>query len=700
VAGDVIDLLEGRRLETGPVEQAGEQRELHHWRRGDQEGIEWLLLDKQGTSTNTLDEEVLSELESVLEELERDRPTGLVLRSAKANGFVAGAEIRDFRGVRERNVIEERIRRGHAVLDRLDRFPAPTIALIHGFCLGGGLELALACDYRIARDDAELGFPEVRLGLHPGLGGVERLTRLVAPHRAMPMMLTGKPVPAGKAKALGLIDVVTQERHFANAVRAALRGDIERRGGGVTASTMNTAPARHALALQMRRKTEQRVRPEHYPAPFALIDLWQKHGGSPDELRAAETRSFAELLTGDAAQNLIRVFFLRERLKALGKTSDASFNHVHLVGAGTMGGDIAAWCALQGLTVTLEDQKAAMVGPAIKRACALFDDKTASRAEARAARDRLIPDLEGHGVAKADIVIEAVPEKLDLKRQIYARLEPRMRPDAVLATNTSSILLERLREGLQDPSRFVGTHFFNPATKLPLVELVRHDGASEATIARALAFVTRIDRLPAPIKSAPGFLVNRALMPYLLETLTLLDEGVPAEVIDEAAEAFGMPMGPVALADQVGLDICLHVAEVLKQDLDQPLPEIPRWFRDRVEEGKLGKKTGQGLYAYKDGEPQKKKLETEPDEELRDRLILPLVNACIACRRGGIVDDDDVADAAMIFGTGFAPFRGGPLHYAKARGTGAIVATLEGLAGKHGPRFRPDPGWRSIVKAG
>jgi 3-hydroxyacyl-CoA dehydrogenase / enoyl-CoA hydratase / 3-hydroxybutyryl-CoA epimerase len=696
VATQVIDTLAERQLETGAAEQPGGDRELRHWRRQrDEEGIEWLLLDKHGTRTNTLDEAVLGELQGMLEELVRTPPRGLVVRSAKAGGFIAGADLGEFRGLCDRDIIEARIRRGLAVLDRLERFPAPTIALIHGFCLGGGLELALACRYRIARDDAELGFPEVRLGLHPGLGGVARLTRLVAPHQAMPMMLTGKPVPAEKARALGLVDVVTQERHVANAVRAAVRGDLERRGGGVAVAAMNLAPARHALAPQMRRKTEQKVRREHYPAPFALIDLWQKHGGSREELGRAETASFAELLSGDAAQNLIRTFFLRERLKALGK-GGGGFSRVHVVGAGAMGGDIAAWCALQGLTVTLEDREAGMIGPAIKRACGLFEAQTRLRTEARAARDRLIPDLKGYGVAKADIVIEAVPEKPDLKQEIYARLEPRMRPDAVLATNTSSILLERLRDRLQDPSRFVGTHFFNPATKLPLVELVRHDGASDATIARALAFVIRIDRLPAPVRSAPGFLVNRALMPYLLETLVLLDEGVPAETIDEAAEAFGMPMGPVALADQVGLDICLHVAEVLKRDLDQPLPEIPRWLSDRVKEGKLGKKTGQGLYAYKDGEPRKKKLETAPDEELGDRLILPLINACVACRRESVVEDDDVADAAMIFGTGFAPFRGGPLHYAKARGVNDIIAVLERLEQKHGARFKPDPGWRAI----
>jgi 3-hydroxyacyl-CoA dehydrogenase/enoyl-CoA hydratase/3-hydroxybutyryl-CoA epimerase len=359
-----------------------------------------------------------------------------------------------------------------------------------------------------------------------------------------------------------------------------------------------------------------------------------------------------------------------------------------------MGADIAAWCALHGRTVTVADTERERLGTLCRRAAELFDDK-AHGVERGRAWDRLIPDFKSQGVSRADLVIEAVPEKLQLKRELYAQVEPRMKPGAILATNTSSIRLEPLAEGLARPERFLGLHFFNPVPKMELVEVVAHARCAADTLAAARSFVVAIDRLPAPVRSAPGFLVNRALMPYLMEALVLLDEGRKAEEIDAAARAFGMPTGPIELADLVGLDICLDVADRLKSEVEEPLPDIPQWLRDKVARGELGKKSGQGLYAYENGTP-RKGAAAAADEGLQDLLMLPLLNACVACLRSGVVADERTLDGALVFGTGFAPFRGGPLHHARTRGIDEVVERLRALQRERGARFAPDAGWERL----
>jgi 3-hydroxyacyl-CoA dehydrogenase / enoyl-CoA hydratase / 3-hydroxybutyryl-CoA epimerase len=695
-----LAVLGKRNLELGPFAREDVQQEpgpWAHWRmRTDEDGIVWLLFDRKDASANTLSEPVLAELNDVLGKIERDAPRGVVIRSAKPAGFVAGADIAQFRGVTDVAELEMLLSRGHAVLDRLDRLPTLTVAVIHGYCLGGGLELALACDCRIAVDDASFGFPEVLLGLHPGLGGTVRLPRLINPVAAMTMMLTGRTERARRARRLRLVDAVTQERHVRGAVRAAVDGELRRSKQDFVGALLNTRPARQLLARRMAGEAAKRAQRAHYPAPYALIDLWVEHGSNADAMQQAEIASFAKLLVGDTAQNLVRVFFLRENLK---KLADGAWSgrRVHVVGAGTMGGDIAAWCAWQGLVVTLADTNRDAIGGAVKRAAELYGKiGRDNRRRVRDALDRLIPDLRGDGAANADLVIEAVPENLDLKRKIFAAIEPRLKPGAILATNTSSIPLEALCENLARPQLFVGIHFFNPVSRLQVVEVVGHDQVAPEVLAEACAFLGRIDRLPAPVKSAPGFLVNRALTPYLLEALIMLDAGVKKEAIDQAAKDFGMPMGPIELADEVGLDVCLHVADTLRGSLHRDMPEAPQWLRDKVAKGELGKKTGIGLYEWKDGRAVKSHEDVAPPADASDRLILPMLDACVTCLREGVVGDEAVLDGAMIFATGFAPFRGGPLHYARTRGVADVRATLERLAAQYGPRFTPDPGWDSL----
>src|SRR3954454_10915937 len=693
----IMNALGDRVLELGPTpDAAGPYKNFKLTR--DADGVAWLLFDREGTSANTLSADLIEELDKVLAELESHRPAGLVIRSAKKSGFIAGADVNAFRGATDPRLVETAIGRAHAVVDRLEALKIPTVAVIHGFCLGGGLEVALACQSRIAIEGARFGFPEVMLGLHPGLGGTARFTQLVNPMQAMPLMLTGKTIDARKAKSLGLVDAVTHERHVRNAVKDAVSGRLERARPGIFNTVFGFGSVRGFVASRMRREAGKAAPAEHYPAPYALIDLWVKHGGDRRAMLRAEQPSFAKLMVTPTSQNLIRVFFLREQMKKAAGSGN-TIRHVHVIGAGAMGGDIAAWCAGQGLRVSLADMKAEPIAGAVKRAAELYGKIIRKPTEVRDALDRLIPDMDGESVRNADLIIEAVPEKLELKQKVYAGLEPRMKPGAILATNTSSIPLQDLRTTLARPERLVGLHFFNPVSRLQLVEVVSHDGNDTQVLKEALAFVGAIDRLPLPVKSSPGFLVNRALTPYMLEAMVMLDEKIDQRLIDAAAEQFGMPMGPIELADQVGLDICLDVGDMLRSKFGDQLPPAPAWLRDKVAKGELGRKTGKGFYIWKDGKADtaaSSPSAAPPSAEMIDRLILPLSNVCVACLREGIVDNADVVDGAVIFGTGYAPFRGGPLNYARSRGLDNVVSTLDALTDKFGKRFTPDPGWETF----
>ncbi|MGN6117663.1 MAG: 3-hydroxyacyl-CoA dehydrogenase NAD-binding domain-containing protein [Nitrobacter sp.] len=690
----IMDVLADRVLELGPTPDAGGPYRNFKLTR-DADGVAWVLFDRADASANTLSADVLEEFDAILTGLENQRPTGIVIRSAKTSGFIAGADVNEFCGATDAREVETKIGRAHAVIDRLEALKIPSVAVIHGFCLGGGLEVALACQMRIAIDDARFGFPEVMLGLHPGLGGTARFTELISPVQAMTLMLTGKTIDARKAKSLGLVDAVTQERHVRNAVKDAVAGRLKRARPGAMNSLLNFGPVRGFLGSRMRREAEKTAPREHYPAPYALIDLWETHGGDKAAMLTNEKRSFADLMVTPTAQNLIRVFFLREQMKKLAGSGN-TVKHLHVIGAGAMGGDIAAWCAHQDIRVTLADMKPDAIAGAIKRAADLYGKIVRKRTEIRDTLDRLMPDLGGEGVRNADLIIEAVPEKLELKQKVYAGIEPNMKPGAILATNTSSIPLQDLRTTLQHPERLIGLHFFNPVSRLQLVEVVSHDAADPQILKQALAFVGAIDRLPLPVKSSPGFLVNRALTPYMLEAMVMLDEKIDKTVIDAAAEKFGMPMGPIELADQVGLDICLAVGDMLRSKFGDLLPPTPAWLREKVTKGELGRKTGKGFYTWRDGKADKGSPAPNPSQvtpEMIDRLVLPMSNVCVACLREGIVDNADVVDGAMIFGTGYAPFRGGPLNYARTRGPQDVADTLRTLAQKFGDRFAPDAGW-------
>jgi 3-hydroxyacyl-CoA dehydrogenase/enoyl-CoA hydratase/3-hydroxybutyryl-CoA epimerase len=658
---------------AGDNKAAGTTMTLKHWKLdADGDGFAWLTIDRAGASINSLSAEVLEELRSVLSDLAAAPPKGLVIRSGKDNGFIAGADIDDFERIKTVDDAIAIVKRGWDVFNQLAAAPYPTLALIRGFCLGGGLELALACRYRVVVDEpgTRLGLPEVMLGIVPGWGGMRRLPRLAGAPAALDLLLTGKTIDARRAKKLGVADECVPTRIMMNTARGVLlAAPPPRRLPFLLSLTLNPL-VRPIIAAQARKQVAARARRDHYPAPYAILDIWVKHDGDALAPPPSDPASIAHLIQTPTAMNLIRVFRLQERLKAFGRDDAVKAGHVHVVGAGTMGGDIAAWCALRGLTVTMQDQAPERLKPAMQRAGKLFTDRLKDARRVRDAFDRLIPDVAGDGAVRADVIIEAIFENLEAKRELFLALEAKAKPSALLATNTSSIPLEQIGAPLKDPGRLIGLHFFNPVSRMMLVEIVHGANTHGELIARGCAFTRQIDKLPLPVKSAPGFLVNRILAPYLIEAMRCVDEGIAPETVDEAALEFGMPMGPIELADTVGLDICLAVGKMLGEGT-----EPPKNLVELTAAGKLGRKSKRGFYDWSSGKAAKRKAGPVPPG-LADRLIRPYVAEAQAAHADGIVADADLVDAGAIFGTGFAPFRGGPLHYAASSGSPSPSASI------------------------
>ena len=636
-----------------------------HWQLEiDAEGIAWATFDKAGESTNSLSSAAMNELGQMLDRLDANPPRGLVFRSGKAAGFIAGADIQEFTRLDTPGKGLELVTRGWNLFNRLAAVRYPTLALVRGHCLGGGLELALACRYLLAVDEpgTKMGLPEVMLGIFPGWGGMLRLPQRVGPQAALDMMLTGKSIDAQRAKRMGLADDCVPPRVMESAAKILLVSDTPRRPLPFLQRLLN-GPFKGLVASAARKQVAKRARPEHYPAPYAIIDIWARHRGNA----LAAPQLIDGIIRSNTARNLVRVFFMQERLKGFGKETSFQARRVHVVGAGVMGGDIAAWFALRGLTVTLQDQGIEKIAPALKRAYAAWGKRIRDKRQLRDVMDRLIPDPEGQGAAQADVVIEAIYENLEAKHALLKKLEAEMKPDAVLATNTSSLKLEDLRTVLANPARLVGIHFFNPVAKMPLVEVVSAAGGDPEMARRAAAFVKQIDRLPLPVNSAPGFLVNAVLGPYMLAAMRAVDEGIAPETVDEAMLTFGMPMGPIELVDMVGLDVAMAAGK----GLAGAHVDLPRCLLERFNAGHLGKKTGRGFYDHASGSGGKgagKGAAGVVPTGLAERLLKPLLERTQQLVAEGIVADADLADAGVIFGTGFAPFTGGPLNYLKQQG--------------------------------
>ncbi len=671
--------------------------QLQHWKLDvDAQNLAWLWFDRGGNDTNTFSTEALQELRKLCEHLRQMAPKGLAILSAKENGFAAGADIDEFTRIKDAEEAQRFLVLGNEVFDEVERLPFPTLAMIHGFCMGGGTELALACRYRLADDGPKtrMALPEVMIGIVPGWGGAKRMPKLIGAAHALDLMLTGRGVDGRKAKKMGLVDAVTPKRHFPNAVRQLLLEAPPRYKPPFKAAITNAPVVRSIVASASLSQVAKRARRDHYPAPYAIVELWRDFGGDVRNVPREHPASMQSLFKHPTTANLIRLFKLQDRLKGLGKADVAPVRHLHVIGAGAMGGDIAAWSALRGVTVTLQDLAPERIAPAVKRASELYTKRLKQPHLVQAAMDRLIPDVAGSGVAKADLVIEAIVENAEVKKKLFAQIEPRMKEGAILASNTSSIPLQELLPALKRPERLVGLHFFNPVPQMMLVEVVESPRTQPAVMLAGQAFARQIDKLPMPCKSAPGFLVNRVLTPYLNEAMLMVDEGVPPETIDAAAKDFGMPMGPIELADMVGLDIGWAVG----QELAKPGAVVPKKLKELVDAKRFGKKTGQGFYKWVKGKPVKGSAGTGSVDlkALADRLVLPALNEAVACVREKIVADADLCQAGIVFGTGFAPHRGGPIQYIRQRGKPELLAILEELRKKHGERFVADPGWESL----
>ena len=626
----------------------------------DSKNICWAKLDVKGKSVNVLTQEVMLDLAKLLDWLEEnDNLRGFGFMSGKPGGFIYGADISEFELYKSATDVLHHMQFVHGLFDRIERLKVPTCVGIDGIAVGGGLEIALAFDHIIitGNDKTKLGFPEVNLGILPGYGGSGRAYRRVGTATATQMMLSGKPMAAFAAHEAGLIDQkVDGAEHLKPAIGAWL---IEQKSKKPNREQRESSADQNALN-EANAKFLNRLRADHTPAPFAILDHVKRHGHSASEMSAGEMDIFPDLMVGSASKSLRRVYHLTDKIRKTAR-GDSAISNVHVVGAGVMGGDIAAVAAMSGLMVTLSDMNPKATELAIDRAAKLFERRLKSDDKITAAKHRLKSDPQSDGAKNADLIIEAVAEKLSVKQAVFADLEKIIKPNAVLATNTSAIPLEDIAKVLADPSRLIGLHFFNPVPVLPLIEVIWSLHSNQDIVTRGMRFAGQIGKMPIRCKSSPGFLVNRALLPYMFGAMEAVASGESPEKIDQALVDFGMPMGPIELSDQVGLDVCLDVGIVLGMG-----PGAEKLLKSKCREQTLGRKTGSGFYEWSENRAVRSRESLEPkvSDKMARRMLAPMVDECRKAVQEGVVDSADDADAGMIFGTGFPGFRGGPINWA------------------------------------
>jgi 3-hydroxyacyl-CoA dehydrogenase/enoyl-CoA hydratase/3-hydroxybutyryl-CoA epimerase len=674
-----------------------------------------LTFDRPDSTANIFDQRTLDELNEHLDFLESEKSLkGLIIRSAKLKIFIAGADLNTFTQEVSAERIAVVIERGQKTFDRIARLPYPSVAAIHGVALGGGFEIALACDYRIASSDSatKVGLPEANLGILPAWGGSTRLPKLIGLANALEAIMNGRQYSAGQALKLGMIDsIVHREQLTTVATRKIQQSGAKKRSFKMHLS--NRPPLSQLIKSQAEKKALARTR-GHYPAPLKALEVaCTSLNVSHEESLANEKNKFIELAFSETAQNLIGLFFLQERAKKLKLPKELepvpasplkAINRSLVVGAGLMGAGIAQWLSSRGIRVILKDVGPAPLGKGIQAIAKIYAEAVKrhlfSETDARNAFDRVIPVYQEVPLHEIDVVIEAAVEKLDLKQQILADLESRVPPDLVLASNTSALSIDAIAASLQHPERVVGIHFFNPVHRMQLVEIVRGSKTDAATLNSAIRFAKQIGKLPVLVKDSPGFLVNRILLPYMVEAVRLFAEGYRIENIDRVMLDFGMPMGPIRLSDEVGLDVAEHVAKELGSRVKH-LGPLNNTLGKMIAKGWLGRKSGKGFYDYGSGRDGKVNTQlgdlqsAEPatvnDGDLRDRLVLSMVNEAARTIEERVVDAPEDVDFGMIMGTGWAPFRGGPLRFADHLGIATVVSRLNNLRDRIAPYFEPCP---------
>jgi 3-hydroxyacyl-CoA dehydrogenase/enoyl-CoA hydratase/3-hydroxybutyryl-CoA epimerase len=683
----------------------------------DADNVATLWFDAPGKSVNTITPLLLEQLSNVLSELMHNEPAGLIFASAK-KGFVAGADLFEIRKM-DRDQLANFLAEGQRVFQHVATLPFPTAVAINGDCLGGGYELALACTYRVSTDEGSvnIGLPETKLGILPAWGGTTRLPRLIGLPKALGILLPGKTLPPRKALKMGLIDETVRPEAVRVACKRLIMKHAERKELGWTQRVAaGTSLLRNRILATATAQTRDKTY-GHYPAPLKLIEVLRSgyENGFDAGLRA-EIEGIGHLMDTEACRNLMRLFFLQQGAKRdLAKELHVPakpVKHVAVIGAGVMGAGICHVLARSGIQVRLLEVNAEALSKGLCRVRSLLDEDVAagklSPIQARDAMHRVAPSMEWTGLELADVVIEAVVEKLELKREIFTKLERLVRPDCVLASNTSSLLVTDIAGAAVHDHRVVGIHFFNPVSKMPLVEIVRTPHSDDQSLATAVGLAARIGKTPVLVNDGPGFLVNRVLIPYLAEAMAIAVEGTPIPVIDLAARRWGMPMGPFELLDEIGLDVSHHVLSALDNQLGGKLPKPPVALDQMLQRGWLGKKSGTGFYVYpKNGKRGAQAdlnqevaamlstgKETPADsadsqEQIAWRLVLPMVNEAAKLLEQGITSSTDSVDLATVLGTGLAPFRGGLVHFADSAGLDVIVGKLTELAAKHGERFEP-----------
>jgi 3-hydroxyacyl-CoA dehydrogenase/enoyl-CoA hydratase/3-hydroxybutyryl-CoA epimerase len=656
-----------------PPTPASRVQSLNHFKvETDARNVMWITFDMNGSAANIWNETTLREFDLCIEAISRDSAIkALVIRSAKDKIFVAGADLKAVRNAPVRRV-ETLIERGQAVFNRLAALHVPTIALIHGASLGGGLEVALACDARIASDSehTRLGLPETQIGLIPAWGGSTRLPRLIGLPNALELIVTGKLVKPSAAKRLGLVDRVVPRENLEKAAREMLAAGIPERVPPLNHSFWKLPGIRFALAHRVRSQVMKKTR-GLYQAPLRAIQVASEAAVLPlSKAMDLERHAILDLALTSETEHLIDLFFRKEEAskKPLPRGVALHVHDVAVIGAGVMGAGIAHWSASKGHHVLLQDVNMEALVKGLSRVHDLLDEgikrHAITRMDKRDTLDRLIPDPTPAPLNRFPIVIEAATENMEVKKKIFADLAQRAGPDTILATNTSALSIEELAESLPHPERVIGLHFFNPVHRMPLVEIIVTPRTSEDVIATAYTFAQKLGKTPIVVRDSPGFVVNRILMPYLMEAIRLHETGIPPEIIDEAMLEFGMPMGPLRLLDEIGLDVALHVGETLCEAFPDRLVKSALLER-MVAEGKLGKKSGQGF--YKHGPKVSKTTPTIHDhsvvENVQHRLALLLSNEAAHCANEGLTRSPADIDLAMILGTGYPPFRGGPLAW-------------------------------------